>query len=139
MEAKELIKKALEAQQMAYVPYSNFHVGAAILTEDNQVFTGCNIEIASYSPTICAERTAIFKAVSEGHTKIKTVAVVGDSDFTYPCGVCRQVIREFGKDATIIIANSEDEYREYKLDELLPHSFGPENLGEATTRSDKNV
>lgn len=87
MEAKELIKKALEAQQMAYVPYSNFHVGAAILTEDNQVFTGCNIEIASYSPTICAERTAIFKAVSEGHTKIKTVAVVGDSDFTYPCGV----------------------------------------------------
>ena len=130
MKREELIKKALEAQKMAYVPYSNFHVGAALLTEDNQVFTGCNIEIASYSPTICAERTAIFKAVSEGHTKIKAIAVVGDSDFTYPCGVCRQVLREFGKDSTVIIANSEEEYREYKLDELLPHSFGPEDLGD---------
>jgi cytidine deaminase len=128
MEKKELIRKALEAQQKAYVPYSKFRVGAAVLTEDGEVFTGCNIEIASYSPTICAERTAIFKAVSEGHTKIKAIAVVGDSDFTYPCGVCRQVIREFGKDAAIIVANSEDDYKEYKLGDLLPHSFGPEDL-----------
>jgi len=139
MDTKKLIKKALEAQKKAYVPYSNFHVGAALITEDDEIFTGCNIEISSYSPTLCAERTAIFKAVSEGHKKIKAIAIVGDANFTYPCGVCRQVIREFGKDATIIIANSEDEYREYKLDELLPYSFGPEYLEDENTRSGENV
>lgn len=128
MDKKYLIRKAFEAQKMAYVPYSKFKVGAALLTEDGEIFTGCNIEIASYSPTLCAERTAIFKAVSEGHKKIKAIAVVGDSEFTYPCGVCRQVIREFGKDATIIIANSEENFKEYALDDLLPHSFGPEDL-----------
>lgn len=139
MDTRELIKKALEAQKIAYVPYSKFRVGAALTTEDGEVFSGCNIEVASYSPTICAERTAIFKAVSEGHRRIKSIAIVGDGDFTYPCGVCRQVIREFGKDATIIVANSVDEYREYKLDELLPNSFGPEDLDLASTRSDENV
>lgn len=128
MDKRELIKKALEARERAYVPYSKFRVGAALITEDGEVFTGCNIEISSYSPTLCAERTAIFKAVSEGHRKIKAIAVVGDSDYTFPCGVCRQVIREFGKDATIIVANSEDDYKEYKLEDLLPHSFGPEDL-----------
>src|SRR5690554_2545442 len=107
MDNRDLIKKALEAKKKAHVPYSNFRVGAALITDDGKVFTGCNIEISSYSPTICAERTAIFKAISEGHKKIKAIAVVGDSDFTCPCGVCRQVIREFGKDATIIVANSE--------------------------------
>lgn len=131
MNKKDLINKALEAKKMAYVPYSHFHVGAALLTDDGELFTGCNIEIASYSPTICAERTAIFKAISEGHKKIKTIAIVGDANPTYPCGVCRQVIREFGKDATIIIANTEDDYLEYTLDELLPHSFGPEDLDSA--------
>ncbi|NMA85913.1 MAG: cytidine deaminase [Tissierellia bacterium] len=130
MDEKKLIKEALEAQKKAYVPYSNFRVGAAVLTEDGEIFSGCNIETASYSPTICAERTAIFKAISEGNRKIEAVAVVGDSGFTYPCGVCRQVIREFGKDATIIVANSEEDYRKYKLEELLPHSFGPEDLVE---------
>ncbi len=138
MNKKELIKRALKAKKMAYVPYSGFHVGAAILTEDNEVYDGCNIEIASYSPTICAERTAIFKAVSEGHLKVKAIAIVGDADHTYPCGVCRQVIREFGKDATVIIANSEEDYREYSLDELLPHSFGPEDL-ESANKEEKNV
>jgi cytidine deaminase len=128
MDISLLIKKALEVKKRAYVPYSNFRVGAALLTEDGEIYTGCNIEISSYSPTLCAERTAIFKAVSEGHRKIKAIAVVGDSHFTYPCGVCRQVIREFGKDATIIVANSEDDYRIYKLEDLLPHSFGPEDL-----------
>lgn len=128
MDKRDLVSKALEAKKRAYVPYSNFHVGCALITEDDKVFTGCNIEISSYSPTICAERTAIFKAVSEGHRKIKTIAVVGDSKHTFPCGVCRQVIREFGKDATIIVANSEDDYEEYSLDDLLPHSFGPEDL-----------
>lgn len=128
MNKAELIKEALKAKEKAYVPYSNFHVGAALLTEDGELFTGCNIEIASYSPTICAERTAIFKAVSEGHRKIKEIAVVGDSHHSYPCGVCRQVLREFGQDATIYVANSEEDYREYKLEDLLPHSFGPEDL-----------
>ncbi len=130
MNKRDLISKALEAKKMAYVPYSKFHVGCALITEDEEIFTGCNIEISSYSPTICAERTAIFKAISEGHRRIKAIAVVGDSDHTFPCGVCRQVIREFGKDAKIIIANSEDDYEEYTLDELLPHSFGPEDLEE---------
>ncbi|MBZ2175726.1 cytidine deaminase [Schnuerera sp. xch1] len=134
MDKKKLISEALIAQKKAYVPYSKFRVGAALLTEDDKIFTGCNIEIASYSPTLCAERTAIFKAVSEGYRNIKAIAVVGDSDFTYPCGVCRQVIREFGKDAIIIIANSEEDYREYRLDELLPFSFGPENLDEDKER-----
>lgn len=139
MNKKELIKKALDAKKLAYVPYSNFHVGAALLTEDDQVFTGCNIEIASYSPTICAERTAIFKAISEGHKKIKAIVVVGDANPTFPCGVCRQVIKEFGKDATIIIANSEDEYNEYTIDELLPYSFGPESLNSAKMKENKDV
>ncbi|MCR3956550.1 MAG: cytidine deaminase [Gudongella sp.] len=138
MNRKELIRRALKAKMIAYVPYSGFHVGAAILTEDNEVYDGCNIEIASYSPTICAERTAIFKAVSEGHLKVKAIAIVGDADHTYPCGVCRQVIREFGKDATVIIANSEEDYREYSLDELLPHSFGPEDLKSAN-KEEENV
>lgn len=139
MNTKELIQKALDAKEKAYVPYSKFHVGAALMTEDNEIYTGCNIEIASYSPTICAERTAIFKAVSEGHKKIKAIAIVGDADFTYPCGVCRQVIREFGAGAKIIIANSVDEYKEYILDDLLPHSFGPEDLEESNGRSEENV
>ncbi len=139
MDVKELIKKALEAKENAYVPYSKFHVGAAIMTQDNSIYTGCNIEIASYSPTICAERTAIFKAVSEGHKKIKAIAIVGDGDMTYPCGVCRQVIREFGPKAKIIVANSINEYKEYILEDLLPHSFGPEDLGKSDSRGDKNV
>lgn len=128
MDKKALIEQALKFKEKAYAPYSNFHVGAAILTENSEVYGGCNIEIASYSPTICAERTAIFKAVSEGNLKIKAIAIVGDSGFTYPCGVCRQVIREFAKDVKIIIAKSQDEYKEYTLEDLLPHSFGPEDL-----------
>ena len=125
---KELIKKAIEARENAYVPYSNFRVGAALITESGKIYTGCNIESASYTPTICAERTAIFKAVSEGERSIKMIAITGTGEWTYPCGVCRQVIREFGKNAEIIIVKNENEYREYSLDELLPHSFGPEDL-----------
>jgi len=128
MYKKTLIRKAKEAQGNAYTPYSEFRVGAAVLIDNGEIYTGCNIEIVSYSPTICAERTAIFKAISEGYRSIKAIAIVGDLDFTYPCGVCRQVIREFGKNANIIIANSEDDYREYTIDELLPNSFGPGDL-----------
>ena len=131
MDKKELIKKAFEAKENAYVPYSNFHVGAAVLMEDGSIYTGCNIESASYTPTNCAERTAIFKAVSEGKRKIKAIAIVGDSGYTYPCGVCRQVIREFSSDAIVIIAKSEYEYKEYNFKELLPYSFGPEDLENA--------
>lgn len=138
MDNKELISMALEAQKMAYVPYSNFHVGAAVLMEDGKVYSGCNIEIASYSPTLCAERTAIFKAISEGSKKIKTIAIVGDANPTFPCGVCRQVIREFGKDSKIIIANSKEDYKEYTIGDLLPNSFGPEDL-EVDRKDGKNV
>lgn len=138
MDIIALITKALEAKKGAYVPYSNFHVGAALITEDNKIYTGCNIENASYSPTVCAERTAIFKAVSEGHRNIKAIAIVGDADMTYPCGVCRQVIREFGAHAKVIIANSVDDYKEYSLEDLLPYSFGPEDL-ESRSGSEENV
>lgn len=129
MNIKELINRALEAREKAYVPYSSYKVGAALLSKSGNIYSGCNIESASYTPTICAERTAISKAVSEGDREIEAIAVVGNPDeYTYPCGVCRQVIREFSKDLTIIIAKNEEEYKLYKLDDLLPHSFGPEDL-----------
>ncbi|MDO5713566.1 MAG: cytidine deaminase [Tissierellia bacterium] len=128
MEIKDLIKLAIDAKKGAYVPYSGFHVGAALETIEGEIFTGCNIEIASYSPTICAERTAIFKGISEGHYGIRRIVIVGDEDYTYPCGVCRQVIREFGPNAQVIVAKDESDYRIYSLDDLLPHSFGPEAL-----------
>lgn len=136
MENEALIEKALEAKKNAYVPYSNFHVGAAVLMDDGSIYTGCNIENASYTPTICAERTAIFKAVSEGKMQIDKIAIVGDANPTYPCGVCRQVIREFGRDSKIIIANSVDDYKIYDLKDLLPYSFGPEDLKQSEKDSD---
>ncbi|WP_352419860.1 cytidine deaminase [Proteiniborus sp.] len=129
MDVKELICKALKAREKAYVPYSGFKVGAALLSKSGNIYTGCNIESVSFTPTICAERTAISKAVSEGDREIEAIAIVGNlQQYTFPCGVCRQVIREFGKDATIIIAKNEDEYKVFKLEDLLPHSFGPEEL-----------
>lgn len=128
MDIKGLIKKAIEAKEKAYAPYSNFKVGVALLTKNKKVYTGCNIESASYTPTICAERTAISKAVSEGEREFEAIAVVGSSDYTFPCGVCRQVIREFGKDINIIVANNIDEYKIFTLEELLPYSFGPDDL-----------
>ena len=136
MENEALIEKALEAKKNAYVPYSNFHVGAAVLMDDGSIYTGCNIENASYTPTICAERTAIFKAVSDGRMQIDKIAIVGDANPTYPCGVCRQVIREFGRDSKIIIANSVDDYKIYDLEDLLPYSFGPEDLKQSEKDSD---
>jgi cytidine deaminase, homotetrameric len=128
---KELIKKAIEAKANAYAPYSNFKVGAAILTEENKIFSGCNIENASYGATNCAERTAIFKAISEGYTKIKAVAVIGDDKaFTFPCGICRQVIAEFAVDSEIdiIIIKNENEYIIKKFEEILPGAFTKEDL-----------
>lgn len=128
MDIKELIQKALEAREKSYSPYSNFKVGSALLTKDGKVYTGCNIESASYTPTICAERTAISKAVSEGDKEFIAIAIVGSSSYTFPCGVCRQVIREFSKDIKIIVANNTDDYKVFELEELLPHSFGPDDL-----------
>ncbi|MET3617291.1 cytidine deaminase [Peptoniphilus olsenii] len=129
MEIKELIKKAIIAKENeTYTPYSHFNVGCSVEMEDGSVYTGGNIEIASYSPTNCAERTAIFKAVSEGKREIKRIVITGDSPYTFPCGVCRQVIREFAKNVQIIIANSIDDYKVFTMEEILPHSFGPEDL-----------
>ncbi|MDN5352905.1 MAG: cytidine deaminase [Clostridiales bacterium] len=123
MTYRELIEKAYEAMEFAYTPYSHFKVGAALLTESGKVYTGCNIEIASFGATNCAERTALFKAVSEGEHHFKAIAVVSSSrDFTYPCGICRQAIVEFGKDIDIIVAKEYD-YEVYKIDDLLPKSF----------------
>lgn len=129
MEDKKLIEFAIRARDtMTYAPYSKFKVGAAVEMEDGSIFCGGNIENAAFSPSNCAERTAIFKAVSEGKREIIKIAVVGDSFYTYPCGVCRQVIREFSKNPKIIVANSISDYKVFSLKELLPHSFGPKDL-----------
>lgn len=126
---EKLIKKAIEMLDFSYVPYSNFHVGAALLTSEGEIYTGCNIENAAYGPSNCAERTAIFKAVSEGKKDFEAIAVVGGKngkieDFCPPCGVCRQVLAEFcKKDFKIILAKSTDEYKIMTLEQLLPESF----------------
>lgn len=130
-----LIRAAFAARENAYVPYSDFLVGAALLTREGKVYTGCNIECASYSPTNCAERTALFKAVSEGERRFAAIAVVGskrgekNSLVTAPCGVCRQALYEFGGDGLVVVmAKSETDYIEKTLGELLPMGFGPANL-----------
>lgn len=132
---KNLIKQALEAREKSYSPYSHFRVGAAILTEDGKLYTGCNIENAAFSPTNCAERTAIFKAVSDGKQKFVKIAIVGGKegetiDYCPPCGVCRQVLREFvnPQQFQVILAKSETEYKVYTLSQLLPEDFGPNNI-----------
>lgn len=126
---EELIRKANEAREQAYAPYSRYQVGAAVLTADGQVFTGCNIENAAYPSSLCAERVAIFKAVSEGHRQLRAIAVV-TSNGGSPCGGCRQVMREFGgKQLIVLIADGSGTLlEELTLDELLPRSFGPEEL-----------
>lgn len=130
-----LIKAALDARKKAYTPYSHFQVGAALLTKSGKIYTGCNIENASYTPTICAERTAFFKAVSEGENEFAKIAIVGSPEgepirFAFPCGVCRQVMAEFCKadEFQVIPAISATEYEVYTLKELLPFGFGPEDL-----------
>ena len=134
-QAQQLIRAAFAARRFAYTPYSHFKVGAALLAQNGQVFTGCNIESASYSPTNCAERTALFKAVSEGVTAFSAIAIVGSREgevnriVTSPCGVCRQALFEFGgPELTVIMARSEEDYLETTLGELLPYGFGPKNL-----------
>ena len=133
---RELIGTALEYQKRSYAPYSNWNVGAALLTKGGTVYGGCNIENAAYTPTNCAERTAFFKAVSEGERDFAAIAIVGGAnytveDFCAPCGVCRQVMMEFcdPKKFYVILARSTEDYWVYTLEELLPMGFGPANLG----------
>lgn len=132
---KELIREAMEARKMAYTPYSDFKVGAALLTKEGKIYRGCNIESASYTPTNCAERTAFFKAVSEGEREFEAIAIVGGrkneiEDYAYPCGVCRQVMMEFCDPKTfqVIVAITENTYIQKSLEEMLPMGFGPFNL-----------
>lgn len=126
-----LIDEAFKARENSYSPYSNFKVGASILVGDSKIFSGCNIENASYGASNCAERTAIFKAVSEGYKTIKAICVIGSlEDFTYPCGICRQVIIEFAEseDIPLIIAQGRDKYVVHKLKDVIPFGFSKNNL-----------
>lgn len=131
MDNQELIKAAMEAKEHAYVPYSHFRVGAALLARDGRVFQGCNIENAGYTPTNCAERTAFFKAIYEGVRDFEAIAVNGDAeDYLYPCGVCRQVMAEFCDPKTfrILVSNKNGAYLEYTLEQIFPGAFTPEEL-----------
>ena len=124
MTDRELVDRAFEMHAFSYVPYSNFPVGAALLCADGTVFTGCNVENAAYGSTICAERTAVCKAVSEGARKFKRIAVWGDSqDYCYPCGACRQVLVEFAPDMEVLIGRGDGKYVSYKLSKLFPGVF----------------
>ena len=134
MKPEELIEVAKSAMQLAYAPYSGYKVGAALLCADGSVYQGCNVENAAYGPSNCAERTAIFKAVSDGHREFTAIAVCGGKDGIItglfpPCGVCRQVMREFCNDDFIIyMIDGENSYQSCTLRELLPYSFSPSNV-----------
>ena len=130
MTERELVQKAIDMQEYAYCPYSGFPVGAALMCEDGSVFTGCNVESAAYGSTICAERTALLKAVSEGHRDDWTaIAVAGRGDeFCWPCGSCRQMLYEFAPDLRVLAVRGDGTYEEALLSELLPKGFGASNL-----------
>jgi len=125
MDYENLVRLANDIKKNAYAPYSNFHVGAALIGNSGKIYTGVNIENSSYGATICAERTAIVKAISEGEKKIKALAISSDSkDYTFPCGICRQVILEFAdEDIVILCSNNNGEYKTYNLNDLLPNAF----------------
>lgn len=132
---QKMIDLAIEQLSFAYTPYSGFQVGAALLTKEGKIYTGCNIENAAYSPTNCAERTAFFKAVSEGERQFQAICIVGGkngvlTEYTAPCGVCRQVMMEFCNPDSfqIILAKDRETYKMFSLRELLPMGFGPDNL-----------
>lgn len=131
MEYKALIKEAIAAKEMAYAPYSHFRVGAALRTKAGKVYRGCNIENVAFTPTNCAERTAFFKAVSEGEREFDAIVVTGDADdYLYPCGVCRQVMVEFCdlNEFKVIVANTEEDYKVFTLGELMPGAFNADEL-----------
>lgn len=127
---KNLVKTALDYRERAYAPYSNFKVGAAVLFESGNVYGGCNIENASFGATNCAERTAIFTGVASGETKIKVIAIAGSTEeYTYPCGICRQVLCEFADgDAVVILVKNEDDYIVKTMEEVMPGAFRKENI-----------
>jgi len=127
VEDEELIALAAEARRRAYVPYSDYAVGAALLTASGKVYTGCNVENASYGLTVCAERTAAFKAVCDGEREFIAIAVVTQNAGS-PCGACRQVLAEFGPEMRVLVADDSGDYRVYSLAELLPDFFGPSQL-----------
>jgi cytidine deaminase len=129
MDYKELAKKAVEAKSRALPTYSNFHVGAAFLTKNNKVFQAGNIETSSYSLTLCAERTALFKAISEGEREFKAIAIASDDpNFCPPCGACRQVMNDLCGDIDVVMINHQNEIKQLKLSELFPFPFGDNNL-----------
>ncbi|MBM4174960.1 MAG: cytidine deaminase [Ignavibacteria bacterium] len=124
-----LAEKAIEAKKFAHAPYSNFHVGAALLTESNEIYTGCNVENSSFGLTICAERVAVFKAYSDGIRKFKAIAVASDDqNFCPPCGACRQVLMDLCGDIDFVMVDGKMNLKVFKLSELLPFAFGDENL-----------
>ncbi|MDZ7763537.1 MAG: cytidine deaminase [Melioribacteraceae bacterium] len=130
MDDLTLGKKAIAAKSKALPPYSNFHVGAALLTKDGKIYEGGNIESSSYSLTVCAERTAVFQAILEGERKFESIAIASDAEeFCPPCGACRQVMLDLcGKDLNVILINPKEETKKFKLSELIPHSFGEDFL-----------
>ncbi len=126
---EQLIQSAKEAMEHAYSPYSRFSVGAALLSSDGKVYTGCNIENASYGATCCAERVALYKAVSEGAHSFKALAIISDSgDYTVPCGICRQALSEFAPDLLVYAANNSGGYIRVTLPEMLTHAFNKSNM-----------
>ena len=137
---EKLIEKAFEMKEKAYCPYSKYHVGAGLLAKSGKIYGGMNIENSSYPACNCAERTAIFKAVSEGDKEFVAIAICGglegveskgdETDYAFPCGICRQVLREFNnpKEFKVYVCATKEKYQAYTLEELLPHSFGPEHL-----------
>lgn len=134
MNEKELCKEAIDAMKNAYAPYSGYKVGAALLTEKGKLFAGCNIENAAYTPTVCAERVALFNAISSGERNFTAIAVAGGKDGVIsgafpPCGVCRQVMAELcAHDFTVLVVTGEDSYKKYTLNELFPQAFTPKNI-----------
>lgn len=133
MDITKLIQIAKKYKERSYSPYSSFKVGACVYTDNHQYYGGCNIENASYGATICAEQVAVTKAISESNSKILAIAIVGDQPELFPCGICRQILREFSENSLkiYIMTTIEDaNYKVYSLKDLLPNSFGPESLGE---------
>jgi len=130
MTDQQLVAKAFEMLERSYVPYSRFPVGAALLCADGTVFTGCNVENAAYGSTICAERTAVLKAVSEGHKDDwQAIAIAGrGEDYCWPCGSCRQMLYEFAPDLKVLVARGDGDFVETTLSKLMPHGFGPKSL-----------
>ncbi|XP_033899231.1 cytidine deaminase-like [Acipenser ruthenus] len=127
---KTLLHECLQAKEFAYCPYSKFRVGAALMTNEGNIFVGCNVENACYNLGVCAERTAIQKAISEGHMNFRAIAIASDLEdqFISPCGACRQVMREFGTEWDVFLSRPDGSYLKMTVDELLPMSFGPEDL-----------